>query len=319
MGSDIDERGQLILITGLLIAVMLVALVLLLNTVIYTQNLASRGQDDSPREALEFQQVTEKGIKGLLRESNEIQQNDSAIQGGYDPSRDELTEDIRSGIETMDRIQTRRYAERSTIADVSNLELHNGTGIRQPNVGEMTSNQSAFNWTLASNVEGTRDFSMVVTNNLSSTTSPDTEAFEITASNGSARWSMYVYENVSTGEPEISVKPGDEPTPSRISCSLPASLPMEIDLSNGSINVTSCSALEFARGVSPPYTISYTWGNRSEGTYSLIVNSTDIGEVNPIGSADGPYQTPYVYSVEYTITFETYSLEYVNRVRVAAG
>ncbi|MFC7080626.1 DUF7261 family protein [Halorussus caseinilyticus] len=42
-GDGGRDRGQLILVTGLAIAVMLVALVLLLNTVIYTQNLATRG------------------------------------------------------------------------------------------------------------------------------------------------------------------------------------------------------------------------------------------------------------------------------------
>lgn len=61
------DRGQLILITGLVIAVVLVSTVLILNTAIYTENLATRSTGDDTSEAIEFQNVVIDGSTEILQ------------------------------------------------------------------------------------------------------------------------------------------------------------------------------------------------------------------------------------------------------------
>lgn len=56
------ERAQLILVSGLVIAVSLILLVLLLNTVIFTDNVATRGIADETGDALKVQTNAEREI-----------------------------------------------------------------------------------------------------------------------------------------------------------------------------------------------------------------------------------------------------------------
>lgn len=65
------DRGQLILITGLVIAVVLVGTVMILNTAIYTENLATRDTGDDTSEAIEFRNVVIDGSTEILRNETE--------------------------------------------------------------------------------------------------------------------------------------------------------------------------------------------------------------------------------------------------------
>jgi len=64
------ERGQLILLGGLTLAVLLVGLAVILNAAIYTENLASRGDAIGADDALGFRAETEAAISGLIGEVN---------------------------------------------------------------------------------------------------------------------------------------------------------------------------------------------------------------------------------------------------------
>ena len=63
-----SERGQLILLGGLTLAALLVGLAAILNTAIYTENLASRGDDRGTDNALGFRAETEMAISDLISE-----------------------------------------------------------------------------------------------------------------------------------------------------------------------------------------------------------------------------------------------------------
>ena len=66
-----SNRAQFILVSGLLIAVVLVALVLLLNATIYTENVATRGVDSGANDALKYQGTITGSVAGLVEEENE--------------------------------------------------------------------------------------------------------------------------------------------------------------------------------------------------------------------------------------------------------
>lgn len=83
------DRGQLILITGLVIAVVLVGTVMILNTAIYTENLATRDTGDDTSEAIEFRNVVIDGTREILGNENEtdpegaLDQYFTQIEGHY--------------------------------------------------------------------------------------------------------------------------------------------------------------------------------------------------------------------------------------------
>lgn len=64
------DRGQLILITGLVIAVLLVAMVLILNSAIYTENVATRGVDKGGNDAIDFRNTVVEGAEEIIEKEN---------------------------------------------------------------------------------------------------------------------------------------------------------------------------------------------------------------------------------------------------------
>lgn len=69
MGHISDERGQLIVVSALLIAVLFVGLALVLNSAIYAENLASRGET-STAEAVATGALTEDRLGRMVDEAN---------------------------------------------------------------------------------------------------------------------------------------------------------------------------------------------------------------------------------------------------------
>lgn len=63
------DRGQMILVAGIVLAVLFVALALLVNAAIYTDNVATRG-GDSAGEALEYQAGVVDSVGGLIDAEN---------------------------------------------------------------------------------------------------------------------------------------------------------------------------------------------------------------------------------------------------------
>jgi hypothetical protein len=66
IGDRSHDRGQLILLGGLTLAVLLVGLAVILNAAIYSENLASRGDAIGADDALVFRDETETAVSGLI-------------------------------------------------------------------------------------------------------------------------------------------------------------------------------------------------------------------------------------------------------------
>lgn len=64
------ERGQILLLGGLILAATFVLLAVILNGMIYAENVASQGEDARADDALRFRSETEEAIAGTLRQVN---------------------------------------------------------------------------------------------------------------------------------------------------------------------------------------------------------------------------------------------------------
>lgn len=69
-GRPDRERGQLVLLSGLLLATSLVALVLILNSAIYTENLATRNDGVPATDAIEYRENARQGAAGAIEHVN---------------------------------------------------------------------------------------------------------------------------------------------------------------------------------------------------------------------------------------------------------
>ena len=111
------ERAQLILVSGLIVAVTLLVLVLLLNTVIYTENVSTRGVGGESGEALTFQSAVEVEVERIVLAEQ------AALVNEGDYEWDELETAVADSTDEFEAFQDARGIQygRLSVAEVDRL------------------------------------------------------------------------------------------------------------------------------------------------------------------------------------------------------
>jgi hypothetical protein len=307
------DRGQLILVTGFTIAVLLVALVLLLNTVIYTENLATRGIDSGADDAVEYRATVVGSVGELIEYENER----------YD-ERDPPNESVRNGIDTIDENLSDRYLLRGTIAEIGGYEIDVDDGsprIWQPESEQNGSEQNESgnltaggesDWTVATNVTDIERFSITVDSIDNWSNDTDDRRLRIVVDDSeSDPWTLQIN---TTPESQFDVRVNGSNT------STYENAPLEIDLVDGTISDGTTSE-NITSVPTTADTITYENGNTTTGTFELHVDGTPGGQVTRYGnpSGDTPYYTYPVESVGLTLYYETDTVRFVTEERIDRG
>jgi hypothetical protein len=201
---------------------------------------------------------------------------------------------------------------------VSLDETTNGTRIEQEDPNRnFTDNGGNETWTLAENVDGTREFRINVTDNSSLEQSALSDAFVIDVKGPTNTWSMNI-----TGDGSGTVRIGvDNGSGHQFVCSSGSSTPW-INVTEGTVDGEDCDALTFPEGVDTPYEISYDNADNVTGTFSLVLaNDTLAGNPGPHLNAGSPspYAEHALYSANLSVTYQTPRLFYNMTIRVAPG
>lgn len=303
--SERSDRGQLILVTGFVLAFTLVAIVLLLNTTIYTENIASRGIDRSPEEAVEFREAASEGVGDLIVEVND---DESLGESAF-----------LAAIENMSILMEREFANRGTIALIESKSGSptDGVEIWQTNFttfanASIPPASAPRNWTVGSNIQAARGVSLNVSNtSLFSTPNPDQAGtFRIKLEDGSGNtWTAFIYDN--GGDVHITTRLNGA---DQVTCSGSGST-VWINISEGYIGGEPCSGLEWAKGLDSPYDIEFLNPDNVQGTYNMTFRG---GTVNGgINFDTGPYHRSIIYSATIRVYYQTSTLTYETNVTVA--
>lgn len=317
------DRGQLIVITGLAIALALVVIVLLLNSVIYTSNLATRSVDADSQPAVAYQQTTIDGVGDLLDRVN------TRNYTSWSAARANVSENIT----TYDALVGRQYLDRGVVVtiDESSLTMTNGYLIRHSNASRAFTSAdtlilelgSQANWTVAWNVSRVRNHQLTVTESSLTQTATPQQGFHVAVvENGtSSQWHAYVYRN--STHILLAVKNASDTSPTPLPGCAVSGPTASIDLTTGTVNGTDCPGLTWAKGVSGPYDVEYRNGDEARGTYELTVERSagmdghrDAYLYGPT-SGTSPYYSYAVYSTSFELVYETNALHYRAPVRVA--
>jgi hypothetical protein len=230
-----SDRAQFILVSGLLIAVVLVALVLLLNATIYTENVATRGVDSGANDALQYQATLSAGVGGLVEEENE---------GEYSEW-EELETNVTRGNTVLTNRLERQYVERGILV-TSEVRIDPGVRVWQEETGEFDDG------TIASNVTEVHSFSVD-----SHELPEDNESFQIIVQNGSDEWVLSLYEE----SDEVFAETEGGTCSAGIEETITPHDPGWCD-----------GEYEWADGVEGSYTISFDEGPAATGEYELVAS-----------------------------------------------
>jgi len=301
-----SDRGQLLLVTALALAVMLVTVALLLNTAIFTENVATRDTTADGSEAIELRGEAVDAVGGLIETENR--------QGGGD------TGDVEDGVDTMGPLVDREQARHGTVATLSrNGSATSGRLLRWTNPGSARPfDDPGTNWTLVDSLTESRGFTLELTalRDLSDPSDADIEnqAFGIQFVNESTEnRTLYLYEDSG----RVIAEQANETAPPRKQCAIDTgSGNTTVDMSGDRLSTTD-TAVDCYRGLWPtdsPDAIEFVNGDAAAGTFSLVVDDS----ASPITDSD-VQNDPAVYSATVDISYQSQDLLFETTVRVAPG
>jgi hypothetical protein len=313
-GASRSDRGQLFLIGALALAVLLIAVALLLNTAIYTENLATRSSGVDAPEMIEYQSAAHEHTTTEFSRVNDENVSDATPY-------DDIHSNYTASVDAWDEAAASQRSADGHVAALSLTNTTNGTRIAQDESRNFTSADGNVSWVLAEDAHA-RNYTMTVEQG--SLTDTDLGnlladgAYHVNFTAGSDVWSVYVYEGATS---TVNVTVQDSGTTVG-SCQSTAT-DTTINVTNASVNGQPCPSLAFFDDIGSDYDVSY--GNASEvnGTYSLVVDreisAVEGDDYHDDDSGDSPYVTPVLYAVEFDLAYETPTAYYETDYRIAPG
>ena len=283
------DRGQLLLISGLVVAVSLVALVVLLNASIYGENVATRGVEAADGEALEVRAAVVEETEARLDAANRDGPTTAA--------------DVDASVDAIERNLTARYASRGGIAVVDLLDTASGQYLTGP-VNDSTA---------ITGVDRIRAFSVANGSDLPST---EAAAFTVVLNDTAADTTHEVYLYESDGD--VVVARGENGSTPTERCRYPASgAPVALDLTGDRLDGEPCP------GVWPE-----ALSDESDGPFDVEFENADgVGAeaTATVGTDANPESDTAltvrdaVYAATIEFRYRTADLRFETPIRVAPG
>jgi hypothetical protein len=325
---DKDERGQLVLVFAMTLAIVFVVLALFLNTAIYTENIATRqsdiaGASDAATYRDEAVRHTERGIRHVNEHHNE----DNLA----------LNENITQEVSDWSNLSRPVELRQSASANASRESINQGTRITQIRNRSFTNESGVSDWTLVHDTDHVRDFSLSVKRSSltdTNTTEPDFgNAFRVTfTDDDDDDWTLHVFRNDTGGDYAgkdtinvVLIEPGGA---AYERCQVEAAY-LTIDVSAGRIGSEPCPNLNgdsLWNDLSRPITVSFnnTMVGGTEtvnGTFNITVSTDSVldpmGNYELRGSTDGAFRTDAIYSVDLRVTYRTSRVNFDTIIRLA--
>lgn len=310
--SNCDDRGQMLLAGAVVMGFMLVVLVLVLNSLLFAQNVESGGvQSDSPgADTVNALVETELGV--MMVTVNDVEGPD--VEDNFSSTVHNTTTHWEKQEFTIDGASANVTVDGSSIVT--------GERVRQTNGSTFTSTGGASDWELATNVSGVRRFQFDVETDslfdlngeIGSPSEGDplnhsilgTNTFYVEIGASADDWRVYLFEFdgdlvVATG------REGDDAVVRYVGDVSSAT----VDVTTGSVDEEQTGTedrtdlFEFADGQSGPYAIEYENGDQAEGNYTMTLNGALIDTTNLNSGGPSPYYTEAVYSAQADLSYAT--------------
>ncbi|RQG89838.1 hypothetical protein EA462_07415 [Natrarchaeobius halalkaliphilus] len=295
------HRGQLLLVMGVMIALTLVFLAVLLNSVIYAENLGTRGSDIGGNDAVQFESAVQDAGEGFVTATNR-----DADSQDHDPLVSEFDESIADwdDLSRSHLVRDGHYASLSF--DRTPSSPSNGSQIRQSESGSFQNANDESAWAVVENAD-VRNYSMTIHD--------VSDDFLLSVSTADGEW------NLTVGDGSETTVTTERDGNVIADCTVHDE-PFEIDFVAGTVDGDYCNGepVTFAGDLEAPYgTIEYANASAVEGTYTLTVNSTDPLSSNSFNQPgeDEPVAVAGIYAADVSLMYETERIEYESTVTAA--
>lgn len=264
------ERGQLILVGALTIAVSIVAITVFLNTTLFTESIAPSTASDQLDDARQFDQQARAGATELLHRINLEERNRTLL---------ELEENATQGIRNYSQLLAASYAQSGPASVTVSLDP-DASEYGNRTVQLIDANLTApapggsENWEPVPNTNRTIGWFVVDMNVEESTTA----STDLTVTNGTgAEVEISLQKNLSgTGTNVTVVSDPSFGSVDQVTCETSFGRVL-IDLYRGTVVGTTCAGDSSFTGIealSPPHELEVTNGDSFTGEYEYVLNQS---------------------------------------------
>lgn len=297
MDPEQRSRGQLVMLTAVVIGFMLVSLAGILHSGILTETLKSQPVIEETNNIAETSETIERGVGELiLSVSNEEQSNPSnTVDTVIDEMENQL---LISSVDT-----------RGASFSIDSVSITDGVAIRQQNRGSFIDQNNDADWPVA-DANGIRRFQFDVDrNSLVNVGDPQIDngaylrsnVFHVRVEGNSGNeYRMYIYRHSGGGSGNNVVVAGqlnNDP----VEYTGIGENSVEAGLVTGTVG--GQQAFDFpADQLEGPYDVSIRNGDEAEGVYTMTVDGTLNPSSFNLGGGNEPYSADVVYSAELDIS-----------------
>lgn len=305
------------LVTALTLAAVFVLLAIVLNAVIYTENLATResaGLDTI--DAARYEHEATRTVGAALATEN----------AHGNASYQTMHHNVSRHTALWSDLTARHRAIDTRAVSTTLRSTTNGTRIVQDTGRSMTNSSGARHWTLVDDTTAVGYFTMTLdraslVSPTNTSTASDLETagvYHIVSDNGSDTRKVFVY---ASGANNVTVRVGNSSGVLTPGCEAPATGgTTTIELVDGTIDGAPCPGLAVLHPLETPSDVSFRDGANATGTYELVVNrpaiDADLGDPD---SGTAPYGERILYDATVEVRYVSPVLVYENTTRVPGG
>jgi hypothetical protein len=294
------ERGQLILVGGVALALVFVALGVLLNSAAFTGAEAARNGAADADSALSLRDDAVEGVGGAM-----FYVNNDSWERGY-PG---LVSELRAETGVWAGAVSNTSATHRSLADARVVDWTNGTQIYQAESRNFTAKNGTADWALVSNGDGVRRFGVEV--DADGPLPARSSAFEVVFKNDTESEEVLVYDDGSGVVVEWPTEAGTATCDTGVSSGT-----VSVSLTSGAILDGSCadSPPPFPT-IEGPYDIRYRNADEVTGGYSLVV-AHPLDGVRAGGAYNNntddppPHAVAALYNATVAVSFTSATLSY---------
>lgn len=295
------DRGQVILIGAVAVALLLFGIVVVINSVLYTSTVAPHGASAAATDAETLERVVERDVGRLV----DVLSEDRTYVG------------VRTVSESLE-LYSARLSEASVesgggYVDVALNDTFGDTDTRiyqtQKSDFRGTDGQDPLVLLDAGNASEVLELELVLDGTVAAS---EPQAFTIVVENASsgATWSLAYYKDGSSGNVVDTYRNGSQ----FIGCSLEEAT-TTVTLDSASTDTTTCM-FDFAGGVDAPYTVRFenTEPGKVEGTYDVLVDGRVPSAYFGTDESSEPQAERTITEVAVDVVVEDRSVSYATTI-----
>jgi len=301
-----DSTAQIVLVGAVAMAFIIVGLVLVANTALYTESVGAEGSLGSADETGEFQRVARDATASSVYRVNE--RNNFSTRSALDTA-------VRDNVTALSDLLATEYGQEYGVfvdveADLANSEY--GARVEQDTF-TFFNNSGSDTWTPVDSSTPVAEFD--ATFDVSEMTNQSLIAaggqfyMRIEGNGGDERYiSFYNQSGNLSISSDSSSPPLGSITPD---CTVSTGDRVLVDVSNGSVPGTDCT-FDGLDALEAPYTIEFNNGDEAVGTYSFVVADESLATDSKYADFGGgqPYSSFVYWEVNVDVTYEGSEVAY---------